>query len=458
MRGEAETPAAHACAPTPILSERWGAGHPATAAQWLSWITILLGVLAPAAWLGLAWLDGLLRAAAIFFILAALWRVLLIAVARRPALPAPVASTALPAYTVIAPAFREADMLPQLVGSLAAIDYPRERLQVILALEAGDEATVAAARALTLPAGFEVVITPPGVPKTKPRACNHALQRTRGDLIVIYDAEDRPDPGQLKEAAAAFAAAGPELACVQAPLRIANSGGFLPAQFANEYAAQFELQQPALVRLGLPFPLGGTSNHFRTDVLRRLGGWDPWNVTEDADLGFRLARAGLRTGVIGSPTWEAAPERLRDWLFQRSRWLKGYMQTIGVQTRDGPPPPRIAFALLVTIGLALISAAIHAWTLGWLILIAGLSFVGGPAPEVPALYWTALGMGGLSAIAGKLLGAVRAGVPVRLRDALAAVIYWPLLSVAFMHALASLFVEPHHWHKTPHKPWRPVDG
>jgi glycosyltransferase XagB len=438
-----------------VAPECWGAGLPPTPAQWFFSIAILVTSASLPLLYGEQGWEWLFVTAASFFLLAAAWRVALMALAQRPPPAAAVPLERLPSYTVIAPAYREAGMLPQLVESLAALDYPPEQLQVILALEAHDRETIAAAARLDLPPGFEVMIAPPGAPKTKPRACNHALARTRGELLVIYDAEDRPDRAQLKEAAAAFAAGPPELACVQAPLRIANSGGFLPAQFANEYAAQFELQQPALARLGLPFPLGGTSNHFRVEVLRRLGGWDPWNVTEDADLGFRLARAGLQTGVIAAPTWEAAPDNLRDWLLQRSRWLKGYMQTIGVQTRSGVPPLRIAFALFATIGFALLSAAVHAFFLGWLLLLAAFSFVTGQSLEVPPLYLTALGVGGLTAIASKLVGAGRAGVPVRLRDGCAALLYWPLLSLAFWHALVQLFLTPHHWHKTPHKPWRP---
>lgn len=454
MRDGPGAPDAPNGAPAGTLAPLVGAALPPTLGQYLFWIAVLLMATLPGFVIGGRWMEMLLNVAACFFIAAALWRCLLMAAARRPPAPEPLPVEALPRYTVLAPAYREAEMLPQLVGCLAALDYPVERRQVILALEADDAATIAAARSLDLPPGFEVLIVAPGVPRTKPRACNAALSRATGELLVVYDAEDRPAVGQLKEAAAIFATAGPDLACVQAPLRIANSRGFLPAQFANEYGAQFELQQPALARFGLPFPLGGTSNHFRTETLRRLGGWDAWNVTEDADLGFRLARAGLRIGVIAAPTWETAPENFRDWLLQRSRWLKGYMQTIGVQTRHGPPPPRLAFALAVTLGLSVVSTAIHAWTLAWLLFMAGFSLIGLAAPEVPSLYLTSLGMGTLSALASKLVGAGRAGLPVRLRDAPAALLYWPLLSAAFLHASGQLLLRPHHWHKTPHRPWR----
>ena len=135
--------------------------------------------------------------------------------------------------------------------------------KVLIVLETDDHETQAAFAALDLPVGFQVLIAPPGTPQTKPRACNIALERAQGDLVVIYDAEDAPHPTQLREAAARFAADDGRLACLQAPLRIEPDPRFLPDQFALEYAVLFEVFLPALARWRLPFPLGGTSNHFR---------------------------------------------------------------------------------------------------------------------------------------------------------------------------------------------------
>ena len=182
---------------------------------------------------------------------------------RRPNAVAPLPDEALPGYTIIVPLYREAGVVAELVANLTQLDYPRDRLQVLIALEANDHETQAAFAALDLPAGFQVLVAPPGSPQTKPRACNVALERAHGDLVVIYDAEDAPHPGQLREAAARFAHADANLACLQAPLRIEPDPRFLPDQFALEYAVLFEVFLPALARWGLPFPLGGTSNHFR---------------------------------------------------------------------------------------------------------------------------------------------------------------------------------------------------
>lgn len=231
----------------------------------------------------------------------------------------------LPSVTVIIALYREAKVVPGLAASLSRLDYPRDRLQILLALEEGDEETVAAARSLARRAQTTALVVPPCGPQTKPRALNYALQAATGDLVAVYDAEDAPHPGQLRAAAEAFAA-DDRLAVVQAPLNWYNHDqNWLTRQFALEYAAQFNALLPLLVRFGLPLPLGGTSNVFRRDRLEQSGGWDPFNVTEDADLGFRLAREGWAAGVISPGTGEEAPVTSGAWTGQRSRWLKGHL-------------------------------------------------------------------------------------------------------------------------------------
>jgi cellulose synthase/poly-beta-1,6-N-acetylglucosamine synthase-like glycosyltransferase len=360
---------------------------------------------------------------------------------------------ALPLYTVICPLYREAAVVGELVAALERLDYPRERLQVLVTLEADDLATQRAMAALAPPSFIQVLIAPPGTPRTKPRACNVALERARGELVVIYDAEDRPDPRQLREAAARFAQAPTSLACLQAPLRIEEDARFLPAQFALEYALQFEVLQPALARFGAPFPLGGTSNHFRTSVLRRIGGWDAFNVTEDADLGFRLARGGYSLGVLNAPTWETAPQSMIEWLPQRTRWVKGYMQTFGVHTR-GPnllKPPSFA-ALLATLGVSIASAFAHGPLAAWVLAALTFGIAAGRTPPIPLADLALLAAGwGAAGYAG-YVGLKRAGLKVRLRDLLLAPAYWPLQSVAAGHALVQLVRRPYHWDKTPHAP------
>ncbi|MCY1647186.1 glycosyltransferase [Caulobacter sp. SL161] len=361
----------------------------------------------------------------------------------------------LPSYTLITPLYREAEVLPELVASLAAIDYPRDRLQALIVLEADDEVTRAAARALDLPSFIQVLVVPPGTPRTKPRACNYALERARGDLVVIYDAEDMPDPGQLREAAARFAASDARLACLQAPLRIEDPGFslFLPSQFRLEYAAHFEVLLPALARWGLPFPLGGTSNHFKIAPLREIGAWDPYNVTEDADVGFRLAAAGYRLDVIHRPTWETAPTTRAQWFPQRARWIKGHMQTLAVHAR-GPVPrqPRNAIALILTLAQSVASSHLHGPVMGVAIALALVDFLPDAAFQIPphdlVLYFAGWGA---AAIAGAR-GVMRAGGRPKALHLLGMPAYWLCQSVAAVKALHQFVTAPHHWDKTLHTP------
>ncbi len=394
------------------------------------------------------------------FLALAIWRLSLIVVqaeAPRPNPPGSWSHDEWPHYTIVAALYHEAQILPHLVERLDEIDYPRDRLQGFLALEADDHATIAAASQLSLPDWLSVLVVPPGAPKTKPRALNYALARATGDFLTIYDAEDDPDPLQLKEAAMKFRAEGEGLACVQAPLRIRSRQKnsphpLLDRQFAAEYAALFEITLPAMVQLGLPFPLGGTSNHFRVSVLKALGGWDAWNVTEDADLGFRIWRSGLRLSVISRPTYETPPGPVRLWLPQRTRWLKGYLQTLAVHTRwtEGMGW-RGWTALILTIGAGLGSAAVHAGCMAWVAVVCLMSAMDRQLPSLSVMGWTVLIVGVAAAWITKHRGARIAGTPYGPLDMAASLPYWFLLSLAFMHAAVRLALEPHRWDKTPHQ-------
>lgn len=391
------------------------------------------------------------------FLFCAGWRVLLVVAARpTPGRPLAAAPDIWPRYTILAALHDEAEVAHQLISRLAEIDYPHDRLEALLLLEAHDLETLDAVLAVDRPHWMHIVVVPPGSPGTKPRALNHGLARATGDLIVIYDAEDDPDPLQLREAAGRFADDGAgRLACLQAPLRIRTRFGrpnALQRQFAVEYAALFEITLPAMARLGLPFPLGGTSNHFRTDVLRALGGWDAYNVTEDADLGFRLWRSGWRLDVIRRPTYESAPEGVQIWLPQRTRWLKGYMQTWGVHTRTLQGLGwRGVTALVMSLGLALVSAGMHAVAMAWMTMSLVMAVAAGAPPTTGALSLSVLVLGLAAAWLQCVLGARKAHTPYSAADMILAPLYWSMLSLAFAHAAWRLIREPHAWDKTPHQ-------
>ncbi|WP_439478077.1 glycosyltransferase family 2 protein [Brevundimonas sp.] len=420
-------------------------------------LTAFTAGLALALWFWSGHVAGWLVALAAFaFLAVAIWRVVLILLSAAPLTEPPIPSS-WPRYTILAALHDEAEIVSQLVERLSRIDYPVDRLQGLLVLEAHDHETIAAALASPRPDWLDVLVTPPGRPQTKPRALNYALTQTTGELLTVYDAEDAPDPHQLREAAARFAAdRSGRLACLQAPLRIRPPDGdgsrFVDRQFAAEYASLFETILPGMARLRLPFPLGGTSNHFRIDALRAAGGWDAWNVTEDADLGFRLWSCGWTLGVMARPTWETPPGGLAHWLPQRTRWLKGYLQTWGAHTRR---PWRLGWrgvlALVMTVGAGIISAAIHGLTLAWMAAAVLVSAMAGLPPETPVLALCVLVLGAASAWLSCAIGARRAGAAYDAGDMMKAPAYWALLSLAFGHAAWRLVLDPFAWDKTPHR-------
>ena len=281
--------------------------------------------------------------------------------------PARIEDAELPVYTLLVPLYREANMLWGLTRALSRLDYPAAKLDIKLILEAADAETIAAARALDLPGNVEILVVPDLHPRTKPKALNYALPFARGDYLVIYDAEDRPERDQLRKALTAFRQGPPNLACLQSKLNLYNADdNWLTRQFTIEYGALFDGLLPALDRLRLPIPLGGTSNHFRVAALKWLMAWDPFNVTEDADLGTRLARTGYRCQVLSSTTFEEAPVKFVSWLRQRTRWIKGYMQTWLVHMRQPAkvwrelgPAGFLGFQVMV--GGTVLSALVHPW-------------------------------------------------------------------------------------------------
>jgi cellulose synthase/poly-beta-1,6-N-acetylglucosamine synthase-like glycosyltransferase len=251
-----------------------------------------------------------------------------------PEKPKLLSDAELPRYTVFVPLFKEIAILPHLAEAMANLDYPPAKLDIKIVLEEVDTGTIEAATKLAFPGNVDLIVVPDRQPRTKPKALNYALQFATGDLAVIYDAEDRPEPDQLRKAATRFQFASPDVACLQARLDYFNpQENWLSRQFTIEYATLFRGLLPLLSRFGLPLPLGGTSNHFRIGVLRDLGAWDPFNVTEDADLGMRLHRAGYLVETLDSTTYEEACCQSVPWIKQRTRWLKGWMQTFGVHMR-----------------------------------------------------------------------------------------------------------------------------
>ncbi len=431
-------------------------------------VFVIAGLVAGAALLGMLKGAGALSFAAaiagtLFFAFIVAIRIYcLLPLPRPPAHDPPgLRDEALPTYSVLVPLFKETEVLGQLIRALIAIDYPKEKLDIKLILEEGDVRMHQAVAEFALPPHFDIVIVPQGNPQTKPRALSYALQFAWGSLVTIYDAEDIPDLRQLRQAAATFAVAPNEVACLQATLSFYNPGdNWLTRQFAAEYAALFRIMLPALAKRGLPILLGGTSNHFRREALEASGGWDPFNVTEDADLGLRLARLGLRCDVLSSNTLEEANMELGNWLKQRRRWLKGFLQCWLVHMRQ---PLRLyrelgAFGFWTTQCLTFgvfCSALLHPFLLAFGIWNLTPDSIAKLPSTVPAYLLAGTSVtiliGGYAvAMIMAARGLALEGMRRRWSVIASLPCYWLLMSVAAWLAVWDFAVWPFYWHKTRH--------
>lgn len=365
----------------------------------------------------------------------------------------------MPVYSVLVPAYKEAEVIGTLIKSLKKLDYPQDKLDIILLLEENDKETLQAAKAGKPPASWRFLVLPDSVPKTKPKALNYGLRFARGEYLTIYDAEDMPEPDQLKKAVAAFRKyADDNYICFQARLNYFNKNeNFLTKMFTLEYSSWFDCLLPGLFRAGLPLPLGGTSNHFDVQKLKRIGAWDPFNVTEDADLGIRACVEGYKVGVIDSTTYEEANSRLRNWIRQRSRWVKGYMQTFLVHNRH---PLRaiksmgfwqwLSYNLLVggTPATFLISPIMWAlFICSFFVPILGHFSL--PASLLNLLTFN-LFVGNALVIFAAMIGVFPRRNHNLLPYAILSPIYWMLQSVGAYRGLWQLLTKPFYWEKTTH--------
>jgi glycosyltransferase XagB len=361
-------------------------------------------------------------------------------------------------YTILVPAYREANIVAKVIEHMSALDYPASKLQVLLLMEADDAETIAAAKAARPPEHVRFVVVPAGGPQTKPKACNVGLALAEGEFLVIYDAEDRPEPSQLREVVARFRQTPEEVVCLQARLNYFNAReNVLTRLFTLEYSFWFDYMLPGLDAMHLPIPLGGTSNHFRVDALRELGAWDPYNVTEDADLGVRAAAEGKTVGITESTTWEEACSEWKAWIRQRTRWIKGYMVTALVHLRRPrqlyrETGARGVLGLLGLIaGTPLMFLCCPLVWMFWLFTFLGGQVAGFHLPQwVQTATFVNLIIGNGSMILLSAMAARRRRAYALIPFALLNPAYWMLHSIAAWRALWQLVTAPSHWEKTPH--------
>ena len=365
----------------------------------------------------------------------------------------------LPVFTILVPMFREHQMLPMLAECLRKLDYPLGKLDIKIVLEEDDHETIEVARTLGLEGVFEIIKVPASNPRTKPKACNFALQFARGEYLVVFDAEDRPEADQLRKVVAKFRRSPPNTACLQCRLNYFNvDENWLTRMFTLDYSLWFDQVLPGLERLNVPIPLGGTSNHFKIEVLRELRGWDPFNVTEDADLGIRLTQKGYRVGVVDSTTFEEAPCHVGNWIRQRSRWMKGYMQTFLVHTRrplhllrTTGPLGFVGFVFFV--GGTVLSALFNPifWVMYWFWLVALAQGLDPVFPELLlflSLFNLLAGNGAFMYL--NMLAPMRRGWLHLIPYSFTISGYWLLISIAAYKGLWQLLHNPFYWEKTQH--------
>lgn len=365
----------------------------------------------------------------------------------------------LPRYTILVPAYNEPEVVGDLLAAMSRLEYPADKVEILLLLEEDDAATIAAAAGYRDAPSVRIVLVPPGEPRTKPKACNYGLQFATGAIVTIYDAEDIPEPLQLRRVVAAFAGSPREVVCVQSKLAYHNSHqNLLTGWFTAEYNLWFGYLLPGMMRSESPIPLGGKSNHLRRDVLEEIGAWDPFNVTEDADLGLRIHALGYRTAVLDSTTLEEANSDPINWIRQRSRWYKGYLQTWLVHIRRPVQMwksvgPRSFVRLTLILAGTPIIAVLN--LLFWFITV--LWFLGQPALVGAVFPWfvyfpalIALVIGNGITLYMNLLALREDDRADLLAPALTVSAFFVMMSVAAAKGVYQLIRSPSYWEKTFH--------
>ncbi|WP_243749121.1 glycosyltransferase family 2 protein [Mucilaginibacter agri] len=365
----------------------------------------------------------------------------------------------LPIYTILLPVYKEDKLIKKLVWNLQSLDYPREQLDIKLLIEEDDDKTLNAVRNLDFPAVFEVIVIPYHMPKTKPKACNYGLHFSRGKYLTIYDAEDVPDTDQLKKVVKLFSKLPEHFICIQCALNYFNRNeNFLTRMFTLEYSYWFDYMLPGLDTLDIPIPLGGTSNHFKLDTLVELGAWDPFNVTEDADLGVRAYAKGYKIAIVNSTTYEEANNEPFNWIRQRSRWIKGYMQSYLVHMRNpvalwrkigwrgflgfnffigATPITFLLYPFLLSVFIAYLVFDLRSIRLlfpDWVLFISIFNLL----------------VGNILMIYVNMMAVFKRRYYELILFAIANPVYWLMHSIAAYKGLYQLIIKPFYWEKTNH--------
>ncbi len=359
----------------------------------------------------------------------------------------------LPIYSILIPLYKEERKAHSILLAIERLNYPKSRLDVKFIIEADDQMTIRALAGLSIPSYIHVIKVPYSLPRTKPKTLNYAMAFVLGEYLTVYDAEDEPDPDQLLKAVAYFSTLPENYVCLQSKLNFYNANeNFLTRCFSIEYSIWFEYLLRGLSLFDLPLTLGGTSNHFKVDKLREVGLWDAYNVTEDADLGIRLYLKGYKVSMIDSTTLEEAPNNLTDWIGQRARWIKGFIQTIYVFIQAKKDYTKLGLLKIAAVYIFVGLSTYSFFFLPWLILLMYLDLH-------PVIYYLWLvnsffSISYMYTIA--YIVASNGTSPVTLRSIsdVLVLIFWPLYfvlhTIASYRALWETISSPFKWNKTPH--------
>ncbi len=365
----------------------------------------------------------------------------------------------LPYYSVIIPLYKESEVVNQIKKAMMDIDYPKDKVEFIITLEEYDDETIAAIDRANFPSNFRKLILPNVEPKTKPKALNVALQELKGEFLVIYDAEIIPDKNQLKKAYLAFLKK-PDIACFQTRLDHYNADqNIITGLFNSEFSFYYDLFLPGLQKFDFPIPLSGHSTHFRISAIKDIGGWDPYNVAEDCDIGIRLRRNGYRTSILDSMSKEEATSDINSWIKQRTRWMKGFIQTSIVNLREpirtknelGGWKNFIGFLITVP-GTVIVNAFNFIyWVLLLIWFITSSPLIKESFPE-PILIISIISfvLGNLIFTYLNLIGSYSRDRFSIVKYILLSPIYWIVLSIATIRAMYQIVINPYSWEKTTH--------
>ncbi len=359
----------------------------------------------------------------------------------------------LPIYSILVPLYKEEKKVSSIISALDKLNYPKDKLDIKFILEADDEITLNALGKITLDKHIQLIRVPYFFPRTKPKALNYAMPFVIGEYLTVYDAEDEPDPDQLLKALDAFDKLPNDYVCLQSKLNFYNAKeNILTALFSIEYSIWFEYLLKGLDLLGLPMTLGGTSNHFKVDKLREVGAWDAYNVTEDADLGMRLYLRGYKVSMIDSTTMEEAPNNIKDWMTQRSRWIKGFIQTILVFSKSKNNFVKLGLLKSMTVVTFIGLSTYSILFLPWLFFVLYLDL-----NQFSYYVWlinSFFSFSYLYAIAYFVLANSDSQINIRTIYGMLILFIWPfyfiLHTVAGYKSIFDIIISPFKWSKTPH--------